>query len=251
MHEAERSAFDAEAYLASAGPGRRIVQLRARQNFFLQGEAADSVFYLQSGRAKLTATSKYGKDATITLLSAGAFIGEGSLASAEELHRSSATPITDCAALKIERQEMIRVLHEEYSVFKLFSNFLLARGMRLQSDLVDQLFGSSERRLASTLLVMAKCGEPDELEWLNPEVTEETLAEMIGVPLPKISLLMNRFRELGLIECGGRIRVHRSLLNVVLHDQLPGGNAAEPAIIDIPWGQSKPAKRTPFRHPNH
>ena len=226
MFELEKSAFDAEAYLASTGPGRRIVKLQGKQIFFSQGEAADSVFYLQSGRAKLTVVSKYGKQATITLFSAGEFIGEESLASAEALHGSSSTSIADCIALKIERQEMIRVLREEHSFSRLFIKFLLARGMRLQSDLVDQFFGSIERRLARTLLVMAKFGEPDESEWLNPEVSEETLAEMIGAPLSNISFFMNRFREQDLIEYDGRIRVHRGLLNVILDDRLPGDNAA-------------------------
>jgi CRP/FNR family cyclic AMP-dependent transcriptional regulator len=171
MLELEKSAFDAEVYLASAGPGRRIVNLRGKRTFFSQGEAADSVFYLQSGRAKLTVVSKYGKEATVTLLTAGEFIGEESLASAEAMHKSTSTSITECTALKIERQEMIRVLHEEHSFSKLFIKFLLARVMRLQSDLVDQFFGSSERRLASTLLMKVKFGEPDESEWLNAEVT--------------------------------------------------------------------------------
>lgn len=226
MFELEKSAFDAEAYLASTGPGRRIVKLQGKQTFFSQGEAADSIFYLQSGRAKLTVVSKYGKQATITLLSAGEFIGEESLASAEALHGSSSTSIADCIALKIERQEMIRVLREEHSFSRLFIKFLLARGMRLQSDLVDQFFDSIERRLARTLLVMAKFGEPDESEWLNPEVSEETLAKMIGAPLSNISFFMNRFREQDLIEYDGRIRVHRGLLNVILDDRLPGDNAA-------------------------
>jgi CRP/FNR family cyclic AMP-dependent transcriptional regulator len=226
MLELEKSEFDAEAYLARAGPGRRIVKLQGKQTFYSQREAADFVFYLQSGRAKLTAVSKYGKQATITLLSAGEFIGEESLASAEALHESSSTSITDCTALKIDRQEMIRVLREECSLSKLFTNFLLARGIRLQSDLVDQFFGSSERRLANTLLLKVKFGEPDESEWLNAEVTEETLAEVIGVPLSGIGFFMNRFRELGLIEHDGCIRVHRALLNVILHDRLPGYNAA-------------------------
>jgi CRP/FNR family transcriptional regulator, cyclic AMP receptor protein len=226
MLELAKPAFDAEAYLASAGPGRRIVKLQGKQTFFSQGETADAVFYLRSGRAKLTVVSKYGEQATIILLSAGEFIGEESLASAEALHKSSSNSITDCTALKIERQEMIRVLLEEHSFSKLFTNFLLARGRRLQSDLVDQFFGSSERRLANTLLMKARFGEPDESEWLNAEVTEETLAEVIGVPLSGIGFFMNRFRELGLIEHEGCIRVHRALLDVILHDRLPGYNAA-------------------------
>ena len=226
MVELEKTAFDAVGYLASAGPGRRIVKHREKENFFSQGEAADSVFYLQSGRAKLTVVSKDGEQATITRLSVGEFIGEESIASAGALHKSSSTAVTDCTSLKIERQEMIRVLHEERSLSRLFTNFLLARGMSLQSDLVDQFFDTTEKPLASTLLVMAKCGESDESGWLNPEVTQETLAEMIGIPLSCIGFFMSRFRELGLIEYDGPIRMHRALLNVILQDRLPGDNAA-------------------------
>ena len=226
MTDSKQPTFDPHAFLKNAGLGKRIVHLKAKQALFSQGDVADSVFYLQSGRAKLTVVSKYGKEVTVTLLSAGEFIGEESLASAGALHKSSSTSISDCIALKIERQEMLRVLHEEHSFSKLFIKFLLARGVRLQSDLVDEFFDSSEKRLARTLLVMAKFGEPDESEWLNPEVTEESLAEMIGVPLSNIRFFMNRFRELGLIEFDGRGRMHRALLNVILHDRLPGYNAA-------------------------
>lgn len=244
MLEFEKPAFDAEAFLTSSGLGRIIVKLRGKQTFFSQGEAADSVFYLQSGRAKLTVVSKYGKEATITLLSAGEFIGEESLASVDAPHRATATSITECTAVKIGRDEMVRVMHEEPSLSRVFIKYLLARGVRIQSDLVNQLFDSGEKRLARVLLLMAEFGETVESERLIPEITEESLAKMVGVPRSSVSFFMNRFRELGLIDYDGRIRVRKALLDMILHDQLPGDNAAQPAIIDTPGRQSKSAKRT-------
>jgi CRP-like cAMP-binding protein len=230
MIELEKPVFDAEKFLASAGLGRRIVTLRENEIFFSQGEAADSVFYLQNGRAKLTVVSRNGKKATITLISAGEFVGEESLASVGALHMATATAVTDCAALKIEREEMLRVMHEELPLSDIFMRFLLARGMRIQSDLVDQLFNSSEKHLARILLVMAEFGDHHEPDRLLPEITEERLAEMIGTPRSSVSFFMNRFHELGLIDYDGRIRVHKALLNVVLHDKMPGDNAVKPAI---------------------
>jgi CRP-like cAMP-binding protein len=234
MIELEKPAFDAEAFLANAGLGRRIVTIHENENFFSQGEAADGVFYLQSGHAKLTVASRNGKEATITLISAGEFVGEESLASVGALHMATATAITDSTALKIEREAMLRVMHEESPLSEIFMRFLLARGMRIQSDLVDQLFNSSEKHLARILLVMAEFGEQNESDRLIPEITEERLAEMIGTPRSSVSFFMNRFRELGLIDYNGRIRVRKALLNVVLHDQMPGDNAVKPAIDDIP-----------------
>jgi CRP-like cAMP-binding protein len=210
--------FNAAAFLAKAGLGRRIVQLKPKQAFFSQGNAADSVFYLQKGRAKLTVVSKNGKEATITLLATGDFVGEESIAGALGLRLATATAITTCVALKIEREEMIRVMHEEHSFSDLFLKFLLARSMRTQADLIDQLFNSSEKRLARILLLMAEFGKPGEPETLIPQITQETLAEMIGTTRSRVSFFMNRFRKLGFIEYNGRIRVHKSLLNVVLHD---------------------------------
>jgi CRP/FNR family transcriptional regulator, cyclic AMP receptor protein len=215
--EPRESAFDAATFLASSGLGRRIVQFKPKQLLFSQGEPADSIFYLQKGRAKLTVVSAAGKEATITLLTAGEFVGEESIAGAVGLRLATATAITSCTALKIERGEIIRVLHEEHSFSDLFLKFLLARSMRSQADLVDQLFNSSEKRLARILLLLAEFGKPGEPEPLSPEITQETLAEMIGTTRSRVSFFMNRFRKLGFIEYNGRIRVHRSLLNVVLH----------------------------------
>ncbi|MDR3774858.1 MAG: Crp/Fnr family transcriptional regulator [Terracidiphilus sp.] len=244
MLELEKPAFDAGAFLASAGLGRRIVKLRGKQTFFSQGEAADSVFYLHSGRAKLTVVSKYGKEATITLLSAGEFIGEESLGNVGALRRSTATSMIDCTALKIERKEMLRAMHEEHSLCEIFIQFLLARGMRIQSDLVDQLYNSCERRLAGILLSMAEFGEADVSEWSIPEITEERLAKTIGAPRSSVAFFMNRFRELGLIDYDGRIRVRKALLTVILNDQFPDDNAVRPAIVDFPLKPSKPAEDT-------
>ena len=241
MLEHEKPAFDTEAFLASAGLGRKIIKLQEKKKFFSQGEAADSVFYLQSGQAKLTVVAKNGMEATITLLSAGEFVGEESLASVGALHMATATATSDCTALKIERGEMLRVIHEEQP---LTARFLLARGMRIQSDLVDQLVNSSEKRLASILLLMAEFGESGESRVLIPEISEETLADTVGTTQPMVSFFLNRFRKLGLIDYDGRIRVHKALLNVVLHDQFPGDNASKPAIIDIPCARSESDKLT-------
>jgi CRP/FNR family transcriptional regulator, cyclic AMP receptor protein len=218
MAEPQKLAFDAPAFLAEAGLGRKIVQLKPKQAFFSQGGPADSIFYLQSGRAKLTVVSENGKEATITLFAVGDFVGEESLATVGGLRMATATAITACAALKIEREEMVRVMHEEHSFSDLFVKFLLVRSMRTQADLVDQLFNSSEKRLARILLLLAEFGKPGEPESLIPEITQEALAEMIGTTRSRVSFFMNRFRKLGFIQYNGRIRVHKSLLNVVLHD---------------------------------
>ena len=187
--------------------------------------------------------SQGGKEATITLLSAGEFVGENSLASVGALHISTATSITACTALKIERKEMLRAMHEECSLSEIFIKYLLVRAKRTESDLLDQLFNSSEKRLARILLLMAEFGKPDQFAGLIPEITEESLAQMIGAPRSSVRLFMNHFHELGLIDYDGRIRVNRALLNAILHDQFPGDNAAKPPIPELPRKQSKPVKR--------
>ncbi len=221
MNELPALRFDPAAFLANAGLGRRIVRFKSKESFFSQGSPADCVFYLQSGRAKLTVVSKNGKEATITIITAGEFIGEESIAGAVGLRMATATAISPCTALKIERGEMIRILHEEHAFSDMFLKFLLHRSMRTQADLIDQLFNSSEKRLARILLLMAEFGKPGEPETLIPSITQETLAEMIGTTRSRVSFFMNRFRKLGFIEYKGRIRVHKSLLNVILHDKLP------------------------------
>ena len=219
MTDKHISPFDPAVFLASAGLGRRIIEVKPNQAFYVQGDPADSVFYLQSGRAKLTVVSHEGKEATITLLSAGDFVGEGALAAVPGLRLSTATAINTCAALKINRDEMVRVMHEEHEFSDLFMKFLLERSMRTQADLVDQLFNSSEKRLARILLLMAEFGKPGERETFIPPITQETLAEMIGTTRSRVSFFMNRFRNLGLINYKERIRVHKPRLEAALLDQ--------------------------------
>jgi CRP/FNR family transcriptional regulator, cyclic AMP receptor protein len=231
MTERNGGTFDLAGFLAKAGLGRRIIQLKAEETFFSQGSTADSIFYLQEGRAKLTIVSAAGKEATVALLAAEDFVGEESLAGGVGLRLTTATAITTCTALKIERAEMIRVMHEEHAFSDLFLKFLLARSMRTQADLVDQLFNSSEKRLARILLLMAEFGKADEPEALIPKITQETLAEMIGTTRSRVSFFMNRFRKLGFIEYNGRIRVNRSLLNVVLNDQSSGHRAVSAPLL--------------------
>ncbi len=234
--------FDPEAFLVSAGLAWRTVELEPKEAFFAQGDPADSVFYLQKGRAKLTVVSKAGKEATITLLMPRDFVGEEALATVPGLRLASATAITACSALKIAREDMVRVMHQEHDFSDMFVKFLLARSMRIQADLVDQLFNSSEKRLARILLLMAEFGKSGEPETLIPKISQETLAEMIGTTRSRVSFFMNRFRKLGFVEYKGRIRVHQSLLNVILHDQLPDRNAAKPDVPVPPPGRSKRTK---------
>jgi CRP/FNR family cyclic AMP-dependent transcriptional regulator len=245
--DAPQPEFDPEVFLAHAGLGRRIVQLKARETFFIQGSAADSIYYLQKGRAKLTVVSATGKEATVTLLVAGDFVGEECLAGIMGLRLATATAMGACTALKIERAELIRVMHEEHAFSDLFLKFLLARSMRTQADLIDQLFNSSEKRLARILLLMAEFGQAGEPESMIPKITQETLAEMIGTTRSRVSFFMNRFRKMGFIEYNGRIKVHKSLLNVILHDQLSDRNATGPAIVPVTRGKSGEGNRTAAR----
>src|ERR1700730_1776490 len=230
--------FDPEAFLANAGLGRRIVELQPKEAFFSQGDPADSVFYLQKGRAKVTVVSKVGKEATITLLAPRDFVGEEALATVPGLRLASATALSACTALKIGREEMVRVMHEEHEFSDLFVKFLLARSMRTQADLVDQLFNSSEKRLARILLLMAEFGKPGEPETFIPPITQETLADMIGTTRSRVSFFMNRFRDLGYIDYNGRIRVHKSLLNVILYDQSSEQNAVSASLLGPPQTRS-------------
>ena len=227
------STFDSAAFLAHPGFGRRVIELSPEQAFFTQGDEADSVFYLERGRARLTIVSHTGKEATITFFAPGDFVGEESLAALAGLRLATATAVNSCRALKITREEMIREMHDEPAFADTFLKFLLARSMRTQADLVDQLFNSSEKRLARILLLMAEFGKPGERETYIPPVTQETLAEMIGTTRSRVSFFMNRFRKLGFISYNGRIQVHKSLLNVVLLDQLPESIAEKPGIAEI------------------
>jgi len=243
MGKVNREPFDTAAFLAAEGPRRRISNYTAKQIFFSQGSPANSVFYLQTGRAKLTVIAKNGKEATVTLLAAGDFFGEEAIAGAGTLRTVTASAITACTALKIATAEILRVLQAEHKFSTFFLKFIVIRGMRTQADLIDQLFNSSERRLARTLLMMAEYGEPGAPETLIPPVTQTTLAEMIGTTRSRVSFFMNRFRKLGYIDYDGDIRVHKSLLNAVLHDKLPEQNASRPKLLDPAPSPARTAKR--------
>lgn len=225
--------FDSGSFLANAGLGRKIVKLEPKETFFSQGDMADTIFYLQRGRAKLTVVAQNGKEATITLLSDGDFVGEESLASIPGLRLATASAVNSCVALKITRDEMTRVMHDEPAFADFFLKFMLTRSMRIQADLVDQLFNSSEKRLARILLIMAEFGKPGERDTFIPPISQETLAEMIGTTRSRVSFFMNRFRTLGYINYDGRIQVNKSLLNVVLFDQFPGHSARKPDLPTI------------------
>ncbi len=228
MADPSRSTFDPAVFLANTGIGRSIVKLKPGGRFYTQGDQADSVFYLQRGRAKLIVVSQSGKDAAVSLLSSGDFVGQSAMASVDGLRLSTAIALSACTALKITRSEMIRVLHDEPAFSDIFMKFVLERAMRAQADLVDQLFNNSERRLARILLLMAEFEKPGEPEEFLPHITQETLAEMIGTTRSRVNFFMNRFRSFGFIDYNGRVKVHRSLLNVVLLDQLPKQGAAQP-----------------------
>jgi CRP/FNR family transcriptional regulator, cyclic AMP receptor protein len=210
--------FDPGTFLAQAGLGRRIVDLKKHQTIFSQGDAADAVFYVQKGRVKLTVLSPGGKEATIALLGAGEFVGEECIAISQPLRMATATAMTEGAVLRIDRKEMIRALYQEPDLSDVFVSYLLARNLRVQADLVDQLFNSSEKRLARVLLLLAHFGKEGTVETVIPKISQETLAEMIGTTRARVSFFMNRFRKLGFIEYNGELQVHRSLLNIVLHD---------------------------------
>ncbi len=210
--------FDPASFLATAGVGRTLVNLPKKQLLFSQGEPADAVFYIQKGRLKLTVVSKRGKEATIALLAAGEFAGESCIASAQPLRQATAAAITDCEILRISRKDMVRVLHEQHAFSDVFVSFLLARNARIQEDLVDQLFNSSEKRLARILLLLAQFGKDGKPEKVIPKISQETLADMVGTTRSRVSFFMNRFRKMGFIEYNGSIEIHSSLLNVILHD---------------------------------
>ena len=227
----EKPRFDLAHFLACAGVGRRIVRCDPKGALFSQGDSADSVFYLQSGRLKVTVVSENGKEVTITLLSAGDFVGECSLAGTAIHRPATVTAIAPSNAMKITRSEMIRVMHDERAFSDLFLSHLLARSMRTQADLVDQLFNSSEKRLARLLLLMAEYGEPGKPTKFIPPITQETLAEMVGTTRSRVSLFMSRFRKLGFIDYNGRIQVHKSLLKAVLLDRLPEHKSQQPRLV--------------------
>jgi CRP/FNR family cyclic AMP-dependent transcriptional regulator len=218
MPKGRRVPLNPEEFLASAGLDRKIVEIKNKQKIFAQGDAADSVFYIQKGRVKLSVISATGKEAILALLNPGEFLGEDAIPVPDTLRLSTATALMPCTVLKIGRKEIIRVIHEERAFADLFMTFLLARTMRVQADLVDQLFNSSEKRLARILMLLARFGESGKPDANIPKISQEALAEMIGTTRSRVSFFMNRFRKLGFIQYNGGIQVHPSLLNVILYD---------------------------------
>ncbi len=213
--------FDPNNFLATIGEGRKNLVFSKKQIVFAQGDVADSVFYIQKGRVKLTVVSKVGREATFGILGEGNFFGEGALAG-QVLRMGSAAAMTDCEIQRIERKAMVAALHREHAFSDVFVAYLLARNIRYEEDLVDQLFNSSEKRLARVLLLLAHFGKEGIPEPVVPKISQETLAEMVGTTRSRVSFFMNRFRKLGFINYAGGIegglKVHSSLLNVVLHD---------------------------------
>jgi len=209
--------FDPKLFLAKVGEGRTIAEYSKDQMVFSQGDPADTVFYIQKGKIKLAVVSDAGKEAVIALLGTGDFLGEGCLA-AQPIRMATATAMSDCSIVRLEKAAMIRVLHEEPAFSAMFLAYLLSRNLRIEADLVDQLFNSSQKRMVRVLLLLAHFGKEGKPEPVVAKISQETLAEMIGTTRSRVSFFMNRFRKLGFIEYNGGLHVHSSLLNIVLHD---------------------------------
>jgi len=213
--------FNPTDFLATIGEGRKFVAVPKKQLIFGQGDEADSVYYIQKGKVRLSVVSKVGKEATIGIVSEGAFFGEGALAG-QLVRMGSAAAMTDCELLRVEKKAMMDALHREHAFSDMFVAYLLARNIRYEEDLVDQLFNSSEKRLARVLLLLAHFGKEGIPEAVIPKISQETLAEMVGTTRSRVSFFMNRFRKLGFIQYSGGLegglQVHSSLLNIVLHD---------------------------------
>ena len=212
-------AFDPREFLATIGEGRRIVAIAKQQTIYAQGAACDAVFYIQTGKVRLTVVSKIGKEATLGLLSEGEFFGEGGLAG-QPLRMGSATAMTDCELMRIDKKAMMLALRQEHALSDMFTTYLLGRNIRFEEDLVDQLFNSSEKRLARILLLLARFGKAGVPETVIPKISQETLAGMVGTTRSRVSFFMNKFRTSGFVNYNGGsgLQVHSSLLNVVLHD---------------------------------
>jgi CRP/FNR family transcriptional regulator, cyclic AMP receptor protein len=217
LHEKMKLKFDPNTFLATIGEGRKILAVAKKQTIFTQGDTADAVFYIQTGKVRLTVVSKTGKEATIGILNERDFFGEGALAG-QMVRMGSAAAMTDCELLRVNKKAMIEALHREHAFSDMFVAYLLARNVRYEEELVDQLFNSSEKRLARVLLLLAHFGKEGNPETVIPKISQEMLAEMIGTTRSRVSFFMNRFRKLGFIHYNGGLQVHSSLLNVVLHD---------------------------------
>ena len=213
----EKRAFDAQAFLDSAGVARKIVEYRRSQKIYAQGEPATSVMYIQTGGVKLSVVNEVGKEAVVGILGPGDFFGEGCLAG-QRICMGTATAITPAAILVIEKNEMMQVLHAERALSDRFMSYILSRNIRIEEDLIDQLFNSSEKRLARTLLLLARYGKDSQPQKMLPKVSQEMLAEMIGTTRSRVNFFMNKFRKLGFIQYNGGLHVHSSLLSIVLHE---------------------------------
>jgi len=213
----ENQPFDAQAFLDSAGLSRKVVQYRKSQKIYSQGDRATSVMYIQEGGVKLSVVNEVGKEAVVAILGPADFLGEGCLAG-QEVRMGTATAISPTSILVIERNEMMRVLHAEHDLSDRFMSYILSRNIRIEEDLIDQLFNSSEKRLARTLLLLSRYGRNSEPQRVRPEVSQQMLAEMIGTTRPRVSFFMNKFRKLGFIRYNGGLHVNSSLLSVVLHE---------------------------------
>jgi len=210
--------FNSKAFLSTISSGRKIEAFPKKQTIFAQGDSSDAVFYIKEGKVKLTVVSEIGKEATIGILNKGDFLGEGCL-TGQPLRLCSATAMTDCSVMRIDKKSMVEVLHREHAFSDMFVAYLLTRNIRYEEDLVDQLFNSSEKRLARILLLLAHFGKDGKPETVIPKISQESLAEMIGTTRSRVSFFMNRFRKLGFVDYGeSGLQVHSSLLNIVLHD---------------------------------
>jgi CRP/FNR family transcriptional regulator, cyclic AMP receptor protein len=213
-----KRAFDPREFLAAIGHGRKIAIFSKKQTIFTQGDAADAVFYIQKGKVRLTVVSKIGKEATLAILNSGDFFGEGGLAG-QPLRMGSAVALTDCELMQIDKKAMMLALYQENTLSDLFTAYLLGRNIRYEADLVDQLFNSSEKRLARILLLLAHFGKEGVPETVIPKISQKTLAEMVGTTRSRVNFFMNRFRKLGFLDYGkSGMQIHSSLLNIVLHD---------------------------------
>ena len=223
MAKKHQSSFDPKVFLAEAGKGRSLAKYRKHQIVFSQGDAADAVFYTQTGKVRVSVISDRGKEAVVSILGPNEFFGEGCI-SGQALRIATVDAMAESVVMRIEKEEMVRLLHEEPLFSEMFMTHLLNRTMRVEADLIDQLFNSSERRLARLLLILANYGNEGKPEPILAKISQETLAEMIGTTRSRVSFFMNRFRKLGFITYNGHIEVHKSLLNLVLHEQPHIGN---------------------------
>lgn len=209
--------FDPKMFLAKVGKGRTLAEHKKNERVFSQGDPADAIFYIQKGKIKLTVVSKQGKEAVIAILGANDFFGEGCLAG-QPLRMSSAAALTECSVMRLAKASVVQVLRDEPAFSEVFLRYMLSRNIRIEEDLVDQLFNSSEKRLARVLLLLANFGKEDKPDLVIPKISQETLAEIVGTTRSRVSYFMNRFRDMGFIKYNGGVEVHSSLLNVVLHD---------------------------------